>query len=67
MRPLHPCPMCGHEFSAECRDVAHELPPHLRVHCPHCRDECVPIQRAGPSIPHEPLHSPPIAVVKPPG
>lgn len=67
MHPLHPCPMCGHEFAAECRDVAHELPAQVRVHCPHCRDECIPILRAG-TVPHEPLHSPgPLLAVRPPG
>jgi hypothetical protein len=65
MRPLHPCVMCGHEFAEECRSVAEELPLRARAHCPHCRDECVPILRAGP-FPHEPHHDNRLLMPTPP-
>jgi hypothetical protein len=45
MRPLHPCPLCGHEFVEECRAVASDLPGHARVRCSQCRDDCIPIVR----------------------
>lgn len=41
MRPLHPCPSCGHETGAECRAISLSVPVGQRFRCPHCLDDCL--------------------------
>ena len=56
MRPLHPCPMCGHETTSGCRTVALSVPPTHRTSCLHCFDDCVvaAARLPGRFVPHDP-------------
>lgn len=41
MRPVHPCPACGHASRAECDEAANTVPVRARSRCQHCADECL--------------------------
>ena len=45
MRPLHPCPVCGHISARDCESARESLGTRVTETCSHCMDACRPLLR----------------------